>query len=429
MITQKAFLGNAAILLCSSTLPLTTISAEPVTKPNVIIILVDDMGYGGVSCFDNKNYKTPEIDRLAAEGLKMTDFHSNGSVCSPTRAAMMTGRYPQRSGLAEVVRADPKASSHKIGKHGFDEFIGFVSGNVDAYSHRDQENVKDWWHGDKLTEEEGYHTDIINSNAVKFIEENKDNPFFLYVSHGAPHYPFQARASKIERGPNKGTIHKSAPKETYSNNPTDADFLMRHFILPVDEGVGMIRKKVEELGISNNTMIWFISDNGADPHNHTQSSLTRDTKASFYEGGHRVPAILWSPTKVKPGTVSNELMLTFDLMPTTIKLAGVTTPEGLKFDGRDIAPALFHNKTLPDTTTLWNRGKKGALRQGGLKLIIDNKGQTELYDLTKDPQEKNNLTDRQKDRVKEMKATYNALLAETRKDSPYPYFSNHSTSC
>jgi len=420
---KAKFLRDAVLIICSSTISSNVFAQEaieePAKKPNVIIILVDDMGYGGLSCFDNKNYQTPEIDRLAADGLKMTDFHSNGSVCSPTRAAMMTGRYQQRSGLAEVVRADPKAASHQLGihdkewtfpealkqagytsaifgkwhlgykpkynpiKHGFDEFIGFVSGNIDAYSHRDQESVKDWWHGEKLT-------------------------------------PFQARASKIERGPRKGTIHESAPEETYSNNPEDEDFLMRHFVLPVDQGVGMIRKKVEELGIADNTMIWFISDNGADRHNHTMSSLTRNSKGSFYEGGHRVPAILWAPSKVKAGSTSDELMLTFDLMPTTLKLAGVDTPEGFKFDGEDIAPAIFNGETLVERPVLWNRRTNGALRLGDFKLVVHGKnGADELFDMSKDPQEQNDIVMQNTDKAKELKEIYDKLLAETRKDSPY----------
>jgi len=301
-------------------------------------------------------------------------------------------------------------------KHGFDQFKGFISGNIDAYSHRDQESVKDWWHGEKLTKVEGYHTDLINSHSIQFIEENKDKPFFLYVSHGAPHYPFQARASKIQRGPRKGTVHESAPKETYSDNPGDEDFLMRHFVLPVDEGVGMIRKKVEELGIADNTMIWFISDNGADPHNYTKSAQTRNSKGSFYEGGHRVPAILWAPDKVKAGSVSDELMLTFDLMPTTLQLAGVETPDGFTFDGADLAPVLFSNEALPERTILWNRRTRGALRRGDYKLVVHSKnGADELFD---------NIAKQNAEKVTELRDAYNALVSETREDSPYKEISS-----
>lgn len=319
-------------------------SAEP---PNVIVIMVDDMGYGGVSCFDNSNFKTPEIDRLAADGMKLTDFHSNGSVCSPTRAAFLTGRYQQRTGLDQVVNADPKHPMHQLGmhdrewtfaeavkssgyatglfgkwhlgykpefhpmKHGFDEFVGFISGNIDAQSHRDRMGTEDWWQGLERKDEPGYHTDLINQHAVNFIEANQHKPFFLYVAHGTPHTPIQARGSKIQRGPNRGQLPEWAPKETYSNKRDQEDWIIRHFILPVDEGVGLIRSKLEELGIAENTIIWFFSDNGAARANATNSELTRAQKGSFYEGGHRVPAVVWGPGRISPGSVSDELMLSF----------------------------------------------------------------------------------------------------------------------
>jgi len=431
-------------------------------KPNIIIIMADDMGYGGVSCFDNQHYKTPEIDRLAEEGMKLTDFHSNGSVCSPTRAALMTGRYQQRSGLDNVVNADPAIPMHHVGihdkewtypeamkeggyktgifgkwhlgykpeynplNHGFDEFIGFISGNIDAHSHLDRVNTKDWWKGKKLMAEEGYHTDLINSHAIDFIDKHKDSPFFLYVAHGSPHSPFQARGSKIQRGASKGQVPVGAPQETYSDKPGSDDWLMRHFVLPVDEGVGAIREKVIELGLADHTIILFISDNGADRNNGTDSKLTREKKGSFYEGGHRVPAVIWSPSKITKGSVSDELMLTFDLMPTSMKLAGISTPEGLEFDGRDISLALFENKTLPLTTTMWNRAfKGGALRQGDLKIVVNNvkggKATIELYDLSKDPQEKNNLANDQPEKTQAMRAIYDKMLSETRAENPYKH--------
>lgn len=198
-------------------------------KPNVIVIMVDDMGYGGLSCYDNTYFKTPAIDRLAADGVRLTDFHSNGVLCSPTRAALMTGRYQQRSGCARVINADPKVPMHHVGMHddewtfpeamktagyatgifgkwhlgykprfnptlhGFDEFVGFISGNIDAHSHYDRVGTFDWWHGRELTKDPGYHTDLITDYTVDFIERHRDRPFFAYVSHATPHSPHQAR--------------------------------------------------------------------------------------------------------------------------------------------------------------------------------------------------------------------------------------------
>jgi arylsulfatase A-like enzyme/dienelactone hydrolase len=429
-----------------------TVLAE--TPPNIIVIMVDDMGYGGASCFDNQNFETPEIDRLAADGIKLTDFHSNGSVCSPTRAALMTGRYQQRTGCDDVVNADPNEERHHTGlpekewtfpeamqsagyvtgmfgkwhlgytaefnpvKHGFDEFNGFVSGNIDAHSHMDRMETLDWWTGDTLEDEPGYHTDLLNQHAVDFIERHKDEPFFLYIAHGAPHSPHQARGSKIVRGPNKGTLPEWAPEENYSDIPGSDDWLIRHFILPLDEGVGMLRAKLEELGIADNTIVWFFSDNGGTPGNQTTSPLTRGEKATFFEGGTRVPAMVWAPGRIQPGTVSDDLMLTFDVMPTTLSMLNIEVKEGVQLDGRDVGPALFKNQALPPVTCFWSMWNIGCLRDGDWKLVVDDVEDL-LFNLAEDPQETVNLATGFPDYTKKLRATYDAMLKETKADSPY----------
>jgi len=208
-------------------------------KPNIIIILADDMGYNGTSVYDGW-IKTPHMEQLAAEGVKFTDFHSSGAVCSPTRAGLMTGRYQQRAGVPGVINANPQLAVHYTGlqtseitfpkllneagytsaifgkwhlgyekkynplHHGFDRFRGYVSGNVDYLSHYDGAGNYDWWDGLEHIEEAGYTTHLINKHSVKFIEENKDRPFCLYVAHEAVHSPFQGPNSQITRGPKKG---------------------------------------------------------------------------------------------------------------------------------------------------------------------------------------------------------------------------------
>ena len=199
--------------------------------PNMVIILADDLGYGDLGTFGGW-IPSPHLDALAKSGLKFTDFHSNGVVCSPTRAALMTGRYPQRAGIPGVIVAALEGKTHNDGiqdaewtlaealrdkgyatglmgkwhlgyqkpfnptRHGFDQFRGYISGNVDYFSHIDQAGVEDWWHDEKLEAEEGYSTHLITKHAVDFIVENKNRPFFLYVAHEAPHYPFQGPHDK-----------------------------------------------------------------------------------------------------------------------------------------------------------------------------------------------------------------------------------------
>jgi len=419
------------------------------TLPNVIIILADDMGYGGLSCYDNPYFKTPEIDRLASEGLLLRDFHSNGTVCSPTRAALMTGRYPHRSGCHVVINADRSHVDHRRGmpdhewtlaealkeggyktaifgkwhlgykpefnpiRHGFDQFNGFISGNIDAHSHYDRVLVKDWWQNQEVQDEPGYHTDLITEHTLRFIRENQDKPFFIYAAHGTPHSPHQARGSPVLRGPQKGKIPAGEPPTKYSNNPKDENWLIKHFVLPLDEGVGRIRRELVELGLAENTLLWFISDNGGTKGNYSTSLMTRGGKASLYEGGHRVPGIVWAPGRILPGT-SSELIVGMDIMPTTLALAKIQLPDEIKMDGIDVGPALFKSRPLPERAVLWEKNGKGALRVGSWKLV-----RNELYNLQKDPQEKQNLARRYPERVRHMQKKLEAIFETAMLESPY----------
>ncbi len=196
-------------------------------QPNFVIIMADDLGYGDIGCYGNSRIKTPNIDRLAEEGTRLTDFHSSGAVCSPTRAGLMTGRYQQRAGIEAVIAAAPNSRTHTLGlqdqevtfaeqlskagyqtaifgkwhlgyhkqynpvRHGFGQFRGYVSGNVDFFSHVDQAGQLDWWRDDRIEDEPGYTTHLITRHAVAFIDANHSGPFCLYVPYEPPHYPYQ----------------------------------------------------------------------------------------------------------------------------------------------------------------------------------------------------------------------------------------------
>jgi len=407
------------------------------------------MGWGGLSCYDNQYFETPEIDRLASEGLRLTDFHSNGTVCSPTRAALMTGRYQYRSGCHVVINADRSHIDHNRGlpdqewtlaealksagyntaifgkwhlgykpefnptRHGFDQFNGFISGNIDAHSHYDRVLVKDWWQNNKVEDEPGYHTDLITDHTLEFIRRNKDRPFFIYAAHGTPHSPHQARASLIQRGPQKGKIPAGETPTEYSNNPRDDNWLIKHFVLPVDEGVGRIRRELNELGLAENTILWFISDNGGTKGNYSTSPMTREGKASLYEGGHRVPGIVWAPGRVTPG-ICSELIVGMDLMPTSLSIAKVNQPKGVVLDGIDVGPALFDSKPLPVRPVIWGKGLVGALRVGHWKLV-----KNKLYHLGDDPTETKDLAAQYPQRLRQMVKKRQAIFTDAIEDSPY----------
>ena len=299
-------------------------------------------------------------------------------------------------------------------KHGFDEFNGFISGNIDAHSHYDRVEILDWWQNQEVHNKAGYHTDLITEHTIEFIRRNKDRPFFIYVSHGAPHSPHQARGSKILRGPDRGSVPAWGDQgAAYSKDPKDENWLIKHFVLPVDEGVGRIRREIENQGLAGDTAIWFISDNGGTGANWTTSPNTRAGKGSVYEGGHRVPGIVWAPGRVTPGTCA-ELIVSMDIMPTCLAMAGLKPPDGHRFDGINVGPAIFKSKSLPERPVIWGRDSNGALRRGAWKLV-----KNELYNLDEDSRESSNLAALHPGRVEQMAAERSAIFREAISDSPY----------
>ncbi|WP_372845895.1 sulfatase-like hydrolase/transferase [Pontiella sp.] len=377
-------------------------------QPNFILMMADDLGYAGLSCFGNRHgIQTPNLDAMAKNGLKFTDFHSNGTVCSPTRAALMTGRYQQRTGVTGVITAAShrnaglahkettiadllKANGYRtaiFGKwhlgypatfnpihQGFDEYVGFVSGNVCNQSHIDQAMQEDWWKQDQLTPEKGYQTTLIGNHTVDFIERSKDAPFFVYVAFGAPHYPIQGPNDPPTRGPDK-----------VSQNSIDAKRAYREMIESMDAEVGRIRAKVEELGLAEKTVFFFCSDNGHSMGlggEYSADPALRGSKATVYEGGVRVPGIAYWPGTIAPA-VTEEVGMTMDLLPTFASLAAVPAKTEYPLDGIDLAPLMLHGTPLPKRPLFWSFKNTGAARLGPWKYVLT--GNTgALYNLDDD---------------------------------------------
>jgi arylsulfatase A-like enzyme len=388
-------------------------------RPNIIFIMADDLGYKDIGCFGNIEIHTPSLDRLAAEGLKLTDYHSNGAVCSPTRAALLTGRYQQRSGLEGVIYArnesrhtgldvkeftmadfmkDAGYATGIVGKwhlgykiefnplyQGFDFFRGFVSGNIDYHSHVDNSGIPDWWHNLEKVEESGYTTDLITNHALTFIEKNQNNPFFLYVSHAAPHTPFQGRQDKAERF--------SGAKFTYEGSVKNKKRAYTEMIEAMDDGIGEILNKLDELNLSDNTMIVFCSDNGG-YEGYTDNGNLRGFKGSLWEGGHRVPAIIRWPGYIKPGTFSHQTVMSMDFFPTFVNLSKSGKKRDFRFDGTDLTRMLIEEQELPMRTLFWKYRNQKVARNGKWKLLFD-KDSAWLFDLEQDIEEQNNLVNQQ----------------------------------
>ena len=403
--------------------------ADPEKRPNVILIMADDLGYGSLGCYGSKEIKTPNIDQLATHGTRFTDFHSNGAMCSPTRAALLTGRYQQRCAwvadeeLSPVFRAQRKenlpqrwawgistkeltiagllqqagyhtgilgkwhlgydAAFHPL-KYGFDEFRGFVGGNVDYHTHVAGYGLKqlDWWKGDKIENEAGYTTDLLTMYATDFITRNKDKPFFLYLAHAAPHDPWQGR------DPDK----KMSPPQTY-----------KEMIEVLDESVGTISETLRNKYLDSNTLVIFCSDNGAAaPRGFPANGRLQGRKGSLLEGGHRVPMIASWPGVIAAGATHSQMVMTMDFFPTFAKLAGATIPEARQIDGIDLMPRLKGDRQKVDRVLHWRHGDSWAVRKGPWKLIGRGMDALTLVNLEKDLGERVNLLKEQPECVDEL---------------------------
>lgn len=401
-------------------------SPSPKSQPNIILIMADDLGYAGIGCFGNDSIQTPHLDALAKEGLRFTDFHSNGSVCTPTRAALLTGKYQQRVGLEGViyVRGETrqvgldtstwtvakalKAVGYRTGimgkwhlgyepqynpvHHGFEEFYGYVSGNIDFHSHYDNAGIYDWYHNLDSIVEEGYVTDLITTHAVDFIKEHQDEPFFLYLPHEAPHVPFQGR--------NDPAYRFADNKFSYYGPVQDRSRAYREMVEVMDEGVGQVIETVRLLGLEENTLILFISDNGAERFGHNGN--LNGAKGSLLEGGHRVPAIAYWKDRI-PAGVTDETVMSFDWMPTFLALAHLSNPPSF-LDGIDLSDLLLQGSALPPRSVAWRYRKQKALRKGPWKLWIHEQD-TALFNLGEDLGET-------KDRTENEPAILDELLRE-----------------
>lgn len=399
------------------------INTETNNQPNIILIMADDLGYGELSCYGSTKINTPNIDQLAVTGVKLTDFHSNGPVCSPTRAALMTGKYQQRTGIEGVITAKShrevglgldeitlaevlKKEGYTTGMfgkwhlgyaeefnpiyQGFDKFGGFVSGNIDYHSHVDQEGYLDWWKGNVIEDEKGYSTDLITNYGVDFIKTNNSKktgkPFFLYLAQEAPHYPIQGRYDAPVRKVGSGKSIRKVPNDSVQS-------IYTRMIETMDEGIGEVIKAIKEEGLYENTIVVFCSDNGA-AGKRGDNGVLRDSKASVYEGGHRVPAIISYPNKIKPGTVNNTTVMSMDFLPTFVDFANGKT-DIKNIDGVSLKKTLLQDKALPQRDLFWSFKGKIAMRSGKWKLVSfeeEGKKVNQLFDLEIDLSEKNDLS-------------------------------------
>ncbi|MEI6891163.1 MAG: sulfatase [Pontiella sp.] len=391
------------VLFGSICLGSTTVAAAPLTRPNVIIILTDDQGYADLGCFGGTHVKTPRIDRMAAEGAKLTSFYVAGSVCTPSRAALMTGCYPKRIGLAsgvflagdknglnpkEITLAEVlKKVGYKTGifgkwhlgdqpeflptRQGFDEFFGLPYSHDIHPFHTNKKHKfppLPLMEMETVIEEDpdaDYLTQRITERAVKFIETHKDEPFFLYIPHPIPHRPIHMSPPFMEAVPD--AIKAKLKKEQGIDYAT-RDKIYSYSIREIDWSVGEILDALKKNGIDENTVVIFTSDNG--PSLGKVAPLT-GKKGSSYEGGMRVPTVIRWPGKIAAGIEIDEIMTTMDLLPTFAGLAGAEIPSDRVIDGKDILPVLTENEKTPHEAFFYYKGNRlEAVRSGKWKLHL-----------------------------------------------------------
>lgn len=439
---------------------LTLLASLPVfaAKPNFILIFTDDQGYNDLGCFGSETIRTPHIDRLAAEGRKFTSFMVPSPVCTASRAGLLTGSYPKRVGLhkgvlfpssnhglnpAEYSMADHFKSlgyaTTCIGKwhlghhpetlpraHGFDSYYGIPysndmnhpdnKGKVHPASDESWLNQDEWvrkWKTPLMENEEIIELPVdqrtitrrYTDRAISFITENKDKPFFLYLPHSMPHIPL------------------FVPEDAYDSDPENA---YKATIEHIDAEVGRLADAVRELGLAENTYLVFTSDNGPwlkfGNHGGNADPL-RDGKGSTFEGGQRVPCVIWAPGRIPAGSTSDELVSTLDLLPSFAALAGTQVPAGLRIDGLDLSATLTGESPSERREFLHYTagGAIDGIRQGDWKLLLKgnsiwgkkrNQPGPMLFHITEDISEAENLAEKHPEKVAGLTARMKELDAE-----------------
>ncbi len=424
------------------------VSGPVAPKPNVVLILMDDMGYGDIGSYGVTDARTPNLDRVAREGVRLTDAYSNGPNCTPTRAALITGRYQQRVGLEwplsstdkdlglPVTGASLPALLKKsgyvtglVGKwhlgfkpefgpnaHGFDEFFGFLSGAVDFYSHKRGDGEHDLFENVAPVDIPNYLTDEITQRAVRFVDKHAGAPFFLEVAYNAVHWPFEP-PDRRPSDPNAVPRPDAEGDLRLFQGPDDAVPATRQEYVQMleraDQGVGMILEALDRHGLSRNTLVVFTSDNGGEWLSRNEPLSHR--KSTLWEGGIRVPLLLRWPARLPAGKSSAQVAITADLTASIIAATGAVIPTDHRLDGIDILPSLAAESPLVERQLFWRivrpERQQKAARSGQWKLLVDGK-QYLLFDVRADAGERRDLAAQRPDVVLKLKG----LLAEWEKD-------------
>lgn len=426
-------------------------------RPNILLIFTDDQGINDVGCYGSE-IPTPNIDRLASEGMKFEQWYSASSICTPSRFGLLTGQNPSRSKDQLLSALMFMADEHKetgiqqgettiaetlresgyytalIGKwhlghggkdllptrHGFNSFIGHTGGCIDFFT-MTYGNIPDWYHQEVHVSENGYATELITDEAISYLEdrEGEDEPFFLYLAYNAPHF------GKGWSPSNQTPINIMQPQaEDLRRVSGIEDKVRREFAamtVSLDDGVGKVIEALDANGLSEDTLVIFLTDHGGDPVYGGSNLPYRGDKATLFEGGLRVPCIMRWPGKIEAGSASDVVCSSLDLFPTFCSLAGITSDDS-RLDGRNLSSVMIEGIGWSDRMLFWELGVHAelgrnpwsAVRSGDWKYLQTPDDGEFLFNIAKDPYEKRNLMHIEPERFKDLRALRDNLSSSYR---------------
>lgn len=415
--------ARAAALLVAA-LAAAPAGAQAPAKPNVVLIVTDDVGYGDIGSYGAADIRTPNIDSLARDGVRLTSFYA-APVCTPTRAALISGRYQQRFRL-EVPLGRPKSPAGQLGlpaegyslpqllknngyatgligkwhlgykpefspnAHGFEYFFGFKSGFIDYYQHTNGDGDSDLFENETPVHVDGYMTDLITERSVKFIDEQR-GAFFLEVTYNAAHWPFQ-----VPDHPSVAADHGRLVQPEESPTATRQNYVA--MLERADQGIGRILQALRNRGLERNTLVIYVQDNGGEWLSRNAPLFNR--KGTVWEGGIRVPAIFKWPGRLPAGRVSNQVGIVQDITASILAATGTFVPLRARPDGINLTPILEGRTGTAERTLFFRQmigtTKQVAVRQGPWKLLVDG-DKRYVFDLSKDVGERNDLANQRQD--------------------------------
>jgi len=440
VLTRRQFVGGAvgASTAAAALMNSTSVAAS---KPNILFILADDMGWGDLSCYGRPDYQTPNLDKLAAQGMRFTNAYSAAPVCTPTRVGFHTGRYParlpvgleepihERSAIGDRVKTTGIPVSHPtvsslikaagyetalIGKwhlgylpdfgplkFGFDEFFGNMSGAVDHFTHKDMTANLDLYEGEVPVERIGYMTDLLTERAVSYLKSPHKKPFYLSLHYTAPHWPWE--------GPKDKAVSDAMKYGPAGFRAGGSLKIYADMMKSMDAGIGRVLDALKASGLERNTLVIFTSDNGGERFSYHWPF--RGQKMELFEGGVRVPAIVRWPGVTTAGKVSDQPVITMDWTATMIAAAGNKPDPKYPLDGRDMVNVLNGKQPLFERPFFWRTKRQGAMRHGKWKYIREGKNEF-LFDLSVDEHEQAEFTMALPSKLEQLRAEFNKWESE-----------------